>query len=197
MNFTDFKRIIENYLSHCRRLAIIGIGTYYRCDDAVGSVLMQELIKDLHDLLEDQGLVFQDYSGDEYLIYKDLLLLNATVVPEQYTTKICEFAPDHVLILDAAQMGPSVKPGDLALLKKDELKGRLISTHAIPLNQFIDFLNFFGKNSMKFIIIAIQIQSLDYGESISEPVIETKNFLKAFILNYIKKNFFRQDELKC
>jgi len=62
---------------------VLGIGNPLRGDDAVGLRIIQNLMGKVPD---------------------DVLLLECEMVPENYLSKIEQFKPTHVLMVDAAQL---------------------------------------------------------------------------------------------
>jgi len=116
-----------------------------------------------------------------------LLVLNASVAPEQYISMLKEFSPENIVIIDAATMGAAANPGDLAFIETDELDLSTFSTHTISLRYFIEILKTLGVDAECF-VIGIQPATLGYGEALSQPVEETKVFLKSLLLEFIKQN---------
>ncbi|NMC04006.1 MAG: hydrogenase maturation protease [Candidatus Lokiarchaeota archaeon] len=190
MDLHGFETDLLHKLQDTRRLALIGIGADLREDDAVGTLLARELIDEI-----DQGChlppgIDHEHSIDELVKVGGLLVINATVAPEQYITLVKEFAPDTVLLVDAAAMGKGVMPGDIAFIKETELDASTFSTHTISLRYFIEILQTMGLRAT-FLIIGIQPGKLGYGEEISPHVAETKVFLKSMLLRYVRKTFMQ------
>ncbi|MHA1681831.1 MAG: hydrogenase maturation protease [Promethearchaeota archaeon] len=183
MEFPDFQKELLGKLSTAKKLSIVGIGADLREDDAVGNYLARELIKNLGNRGELEGITLE-YSEDEMLVLPWLFLLNASVVPEQYILRMLEFSPDLVVIIDAAQMGEAARPGDISFIDRDEIVLRTGSTHTISVGHFIEILKSMGSGAT-FITIGVQPKLLDYGEDLSEPVERTKVFLLELFSNFI------------
>ena len=173
-----------------RKLAVIGIGADLREDDAVGNVLARELINEVEANHHPGPGTDHEHSADEYVKIGGLLVLNATVAPEQYITLVKGFAPDTVLIIDAAVMGKHARSGDIAFIDAAELDASTFSTHTISLRYFIEILYTLGLKA-RFLIVGIQPEKLGYGEELSQAVDETKVFLKSLLLRYIKQTFLK------
>jgi hydrogenase 3 maturation protease len=62
----------------------------------------------------------------------------AGTMPENITAPIREFHPDHVLMIDAADIGAS--PGTVAIIQPGRIKASLFSTHALPLSAVMEFI---------------------------------------------------------
>ncbi len=190
MDLHSFEADLLANLRDTSRLAVIGIGADLREDDAVGNILARELVTEIE--ANHQPAPGTDYerSTDEYVKIDGLLVLNATVAPEQYITLVKRFVPDTVLIIDAAAMGKHAKPGDIAFIGATELDASTFSTHTISLRFFIEILNTLGLKA-RFLIVGIQPEKLGYGEELSPAVDETKVFLKSLLLRYVKQTFLK------
>ena len=79
-----------------KRVAIVGIGSPIRGDDAVGLYVL--------DLLKDMKL-------------GDTLLLRTETVPESYTGKLRDFNPTHVILVDAANFRG--EPGEVRVISTE------------------------------------------------------------------------------
>lgn len=127
------------------RVAILGVGNPIRGDDAVGPKVIE--------LLESKDL-------------KNVLLVNTESVPEAFTGKVEKFNPTHVLLVDAANFRSF--PGDIKIITGKQIGGQVISTHSLPLNIFITYIE--KSLGVNVILIGIQPVSINLGEPISEPV---------------------------
>jgi len=128
-----------------RRVVIVGVGNPIRGDDAVGPKIIE--------LLETKP-------------FKSILLLNTESVPEAFTGKVEQFNPTHVLLVDAANFRGM--PGETKLITGEQIGGQAISTHSLPLNIFISYIE--KSLGISVILLGIQPMSINLGESMSEPV---------------------------
>ncbi len=190
MDLNSFEADLLGKLRGTRKLAVIGIGADLREDDAVGNVLARELVADIESSHNPYPSTDHEHSADEYVRIGGLLVLNATVAPEQYITLVKCFAPDTVLIIDAAAMGKHASPGDIAFIGAAELDASTFSTHTISLRYFIEILNTLGLKA-RFLIVGVQPEKLGYGEELSPAVEETKVFLKSLLLRYVTQTFLK------
>lgn len=133
-----------------KRVVLVGVGNPIRGDDAVGPRIIE--------LLESKPL-------------PHVLLLNTESVPEAFTGKVEQFNPTHVLMLDAANFRGA--PGETKLITGEQIGGQAISTHSLPLNIFISYVE--RSLGIKVILLGIQPLSIGLGEPISEPVEATAN----------------------
>ncbi|MFX0101695.1 MAG: hydrogenase maturation protease [Candidatus Hodarchaeota archaeon] len=188
MDFNDFESDLIAKLEGSNRLTIVGIGADLREDDAVGTILARELILLVKNELDEDGKASDDFSDQELIKFKNLLIINATVVPENYMTTIQEFKPDQVVFIDAANLGEQGTPGDIAFVNLEDLGRYTFSTHSISLDQVIEIMKSLGVKS-KFITIGIQLKRKGYGEQLSEPVEQTKIYLLKLLSQFIKEKY--------
>jgi len=140
----DYEEELEEFLGSRdnRRVAILGIGSPIRGDDAVGLKVL--------DFLMEMDL------GD------DVLLLRTETVPESFTGEVREFSPTHIVLIDAAHFDG--EPGEVSVIPPDKIKGQTVSTHNMPLNIFVEFL----KKSIAENVILLGLQGVNIG--FQEPV---------------------------
>ena len=62
----------------------------------------------------------------------------AGTVPESVRAPVRRSRPDHILLLDAADMG--ARPGTIAIISKGTISGTLLSTHALQLSAVMEFM---------------------------------------------------------
>ena len=128
-----------------KRVVMVGVGNPIRGDDAVGPRIIE--------LLESKPL-------------PNVLLLDTESVPEAFTGKVEQFKPTHVLMIDAANFRGA--PGETKLITGEQIGGQAISTHSLPLNIFISYIE--RSLGIKVILLGIQPMSIGLGEPITEPV---------------------------
>jgi hydrogenase maturation protease len=129
------------------RLALVGIGSVLRGDDAFGVAL----VKRLRPL----------FTGQE-----DVLVLNAGSVPESASGPLRRFAPDLVILIDAARFGG--QPGEISLLDWKEAEGFSASTHSLPLGMVAGFLEF--ELGCEVMLVGVEPEQLGFGLKLSKPV---------------------------
>lgn len=99
------------------RLALMGVGQELRGDDAAGIATARSL---------------QSLSGKHWLI------LDAGSAPENFTGRLRAFAPDLLVIIDAAQMGEST--GTTRLFNMSDIENISLTTHALSCHLFARFV---------------------------------------------------------
>jgi hydrogenase 3 maturation protease len=113
----DFELLLRQRLGGAHRVAVVGIGDRLLPHDRLG-MLAAEAIADLH------------LTGVRVFL--------AGTVPESVTGPIRRFRPEHVLFLDAAEMG--APPGTVAVVEPERIHASLLSTHVLPLSLVMEFL---------------------------------------------------------
>ncbi|MGE5344058.1 MAG: hydrogenase maturation peptidase HycI [Candidatus Omnitrophota bacterium] len=151
----EFYRELKNTLSGTDRLAILGIGSELRGDDAAGIEITRRLAETFNDPEESRLAKLRIYHGCS--------------APENYTGAIKAFKPTHLILIDAADLGEI--PGSLFFIDPQVIGGVSFSTHMMPLNIFTQYLE--DEVQCKVIIIGIQPEKLDFtpGASLT-PIVE-------------------------
>jgi hydrogenase 3 maturation protease len=131
------------------RIAILGIGNSLRSDDAAGVLVARRLAQSrlTHDL-------------------DSILVIDAGHAPENTTAELRHFAPELVILIDAAEVGGA--PGMIRQVEIDEIDGMSASTHTMPLSMLAKYLILELDCEVK--ILGIQPKSIDIGESVSEAI---------------------------
>ena len=111
--FTTLRQRIQDG----KRLAIVGIGDELFPHDRAGMWAARKIEK--HHL-----------PGVEVFL--------AGTVPESVTGPLRRFQPDHVLFLDAADMG--ARPGSIIIIDPEHIDASLITTHALPLTVVMEYV---------------------------------------------------------
>lgn len=126
-----------------------------RGDDALGSVLAQELSK-------------------MFPKKENVTVFDGKTVPENFTGAIRGEHPSHIILLDAVEMGK--KPGYTELITKDQIANYNISTHAMPISFLITYLE--STCPAELIILGIQPKNMGL---INEMSIEVQNSVKIIL----------------
>lgn len=133
----DFEVEMERRLEGARRVAFVGIGDELQPRDRLGMLAAREI---------------------GALRLKDVRVFLAGPVPESFTAPIRRFRPDHVVLLDAADMG--LRPGAVDVIDASRVRGTRLSTHALPLSVVIEYL----ETTAKVPVTLVGIQpDLDHG----------------------------------
>ena len=154
----NIKKELKKWLSDAEKVVVAGIGNPIRMDDFVGVKIVQNLRRKVSD---------------------KVYLIECETVPESYTQMIVDFDPTHIILIDAAVMGKRL--GDSVLIEPESLPVfSAISTHALPLRIFCDFLK---KNTKaKIALLLIEPARTSFGENLSPTVEDSaKRIVNLFI----------------
>lgn len=150
-----FESQLDNFLSDCEKLIVLGVGNKLKSDDGVGPFIISKL-------------------KEESIENKNLLFIDAETVPENFTGKIRKENPTHLIIVDACLMG--LKPGDMQIVNKYEFANIGISTHSMSLSFFVRYLE--KGTEFKIIFVGIEPETMDWGE---KPTPEVEKAANEFI----------------
>jgi len=140
---------LENWLSNAQRVIIAGIGNPLRKDDFVGVEIVRNL----------QNKVSQS-----------VYLIECETIPESFMEQITEFKPTHILIIDAALL--NLKPGFSKLVEPGQMvKQTAISTHALPLRIFCEYLA--KTTGATIALLLIQPRDSGFGEGLTTELRKT------------------------
>lgn len=115
-----------------------------------------------NDLLGDDGV--GPYIADN-LLGSDWSVINAGIVPENFTRMIREMRPDQIVIIDAVHM--DLPPGSVRIIPPDVIRDYGIGTHQIPLPFFIEHC----ASVSPVVLIGIQPGCLDPDTVLTPPVL--------------------------
>ncbi len=127
------------------KIAVVGIGNELCGDDAAGVTIARAL---------------QPYESDQ------LLVIDAGPAPENCTGPLRRFAPDLVLLVDAAQMDET--PGAISCVAWQDTTGFGASTHTLPPYVLAQFL--MATLECDVALVGIQPASMGYDEPCSPEV---------------------------
>jgi hydrogenase 3 maturation protease len=131
------------------RIAILGVGNEFRSDDAAG-VLIARALSNRACALDREHL----------------LIIEAGHVPENTTGELRKFAPDLVLMIDAAEIGG--QPGAIQWIPEEAIDGMSASTHSLPLSMLARYLTLDLHCTVA--LLGVQPGSNEISNGISEEV---------------------------
>lgn len=130
---------------------MLGIGSVLRADDAAGVRTARHLQRELR----------------RFRPVADVAVFLGGTAPENLSGSIRAFAPTHVVMLDAAEMGEV--PGSARLLNVEALdSARPHSTHSMPLSLLAGYLR--ASIGCEVVVIGIQPESTAQGGRMSKSV---------------------------
>jgi hydrogenase 3 maturation protease len=146
----SLKKTLKSKLKDARRVAILGVGSDLRGDDAAGILVAGQFAR-------------QASKAGQRLKYR--IFIGGTA-PENLSGQIKRFNPTHLVIIDSADLG---KPaGHVRLIERQELDGISFCTHRLPLKVMVDYLA--QAINCAAIIIGIQPKTISFGSQPSKAV---------------------------
>jgi len=156
-----WQKELQTRLAAAGKVAVLGIGSPLKTDDAAGMMLIEELAQ--------RGVASEQ-----------VLLIPGSTAPENFTGVIREFAPDLLLAIDAAHM--NLAPGTIALLEAEELSGLEFSTHMLPFSLMQQYLAGVGVDEI--LLLGLEPLSTEFGLTTSMPVAKSVRELAAFLADH-------------
>lgn len=133
------------------KIAFLGVGSPLRADDNVGNRIVATLETKLKAGLDQE---FQFYQGES--------------APENFTGAIRDFSPEYLILFDAAELGKP--PGTFSIISAEQIEGISFASHVLPLKIICNYIS--ATVGCQIIMVGIQPQSLEFGESLSALVME-------------------------
>ena len=145
------RTILRRKLAGAKRIAVLGIGSELRADDAAGILAARQLKKALAG--RKKGRAVKIFLGE--------------TAPENLTGEIKRYKPSHLVIIDSADLRK--RPGTIFVFTPQEVGGGVsFSTHKMPARILVDYL--VASLGCEVAIIGIQPKSVDFGQDISRAV---------------------------
>ena len=110
-------------------------------------------------------------------------VLDCGTTPENYTSLVKKHDPEHLIIIDAVEMG--LFPGEIRIVPKEKIGVMTISTHGIPISVLIEYLEQYVKNII-FIGIQPKTMSGEMTESVEKGGQDLVNLIKNNNLDQIE-----------
>ena len=168
------KQELQTLLENAERVAVLGIGSELRGDDAVGLLVLDYLRRKVgpHSLCgrsypAGQRCTALPSEKLQRAARRVVKLFNGGTAPENLTGEIRRFKPGHLIMIDAVDMGK--KPGTIALVDIKKTENTAFLTHKLPVKLMLDYLA--AEMTFTVIFIGIQPKNLDFGVPVSRPVV--------------------------
>lgn len=152
MSMSSWQNLLRARLAKRPRpkVAILGIGNELRGDDAAGVIVARELNNACSGLPNPSG------AGRS-------LIIEAGAAPEAFAGQLRRFAPDLVIMIDAAQLNEP--PGTIRVIEWQDTLGLSASTHSLPLNVIAQYL--ISELACDVIILGLQAAANDFDTPLS------------------------------
>ncbi len=141
----NLKVLLKKNLKGAKKIAVLGVGSALRSDDAAGLLVAEELKK---------------------VKIPKLKVFFGSTAPENLTGEIIKYKPSHIIIVDSVDM--EQEPGSILLIDPQVVEGVSFSTHMLPVKMIVDY--FLESLKCEIVIIGIQPKTLEFGETVSEEV---------------------------
>lgn len=143
---------LRDRLKGMTSLAVLGVGSELRADDAAGMMLVEKLSEAF-----PRGKC------------PSLLLCPGETAPENYSGKIRTFAPSHLLIVDAADLDK--EPGEFVDINPRDVGGPTYCSHLLPIKVMVDYV--VDGTETNVTLLGIQYKSLAFDGEMSVEVRNT------------------------
>ncbi|MCL2473039.1 MAG: hydrogenase 3 maturation endopeptidase HyCI [Treponema sp.] len=161
IQMNDIRKLLAAAISPEQKTAILGCGSILRGDDAAGCRIAERL---------------SDLDGNAKAFYGG----NA---PENLTGEIKRFCPDMLLVIDAA--GLEQPPGTVAFVPPESVSGATFSTHMLPLNVMLNYLQ--RETGCGVRLLGIQAASLASGTEMTPAVNAAVDMIVSVLLELLGK----------
>ena len=157
------KTALKKLFDKAEKVALLGVGSDLRGDDAAGLLVAKLLSQSL----KKHGS-FKVFFGD--------------TAPENLTGEIKRFCPTHLVIVDSADMHEAA--GVVKLINPDQVGGLSFCTHSLPVKIMADYL--VQSLGCQIAIIGIQPKALDFGSSVSKEIKKAVNDIAGVLTDVLK-----------
>ncbi len=137
---------LSSFLQNAKRVAVVGVGSELRGDDAAGIEVLKGMRKKLR--------------------AANVLLIDGGTAPENSTSQIRRFKPSHIVFVDATDFEGG--PGDVVIAEPSAIRGHSVSTHTVPISALAGYLR--EEIGAESILVGIQPKSVSMGAGISSGV---------------------------
>ena len=148
-----------------RSVAVLGVGSELRGDDAAGMLVSGRLEAHFQGRLNPSE--FRVFAGE--------------TAPENCSGELKKFRPSHLVIVDSADFGKD--PGETVLASPEEITEISFTTHRLPLFVFTDYLTAEFPCSIR--ILGIQPGTLELFHPVTARVQEAVESVTAVLIDAI------------
>ena len=145
------ERTLKDKLRKAKKIALLGIGSELRGDDAAGVIIAENII---------------NACRKNKKLQKKLKSFIGSTAPENITGEIKKYKPTHLVIIDSVDMNE--KPGAVKLIDLEHIEGITFCTHKLPVKILTDYLT--KSIGCDIVIIGIQPKQFGFGMKLSKEV---------------------------
>jgi hydrogenase 3 maturation protease len=155
---------LSEWLKGSKILVILGVGNPMRGDDSLGL----EMIKRLKNKVP-----------------KNIKLIECGSVPENYTSKIKQFNPTHVLIIDAIHA--NMEPGAVCITQLENIDESFTSTHTLSLRFLSKYLE--KTLNVKTLLLGVQVEKLSLESGVSPKIRKAIDDVSEILIRLFTETF--------
>ena len=148
------------------KIAIIGIGNELNGDDAAGVLIVRKIKNNLPE-------------------NKQILIVEGSIAPENYTGVIRNFKPDWIWLFDAADLGD--KPGSVQLIDLEKVQSIGADTHRLAPTLLLSFLSL--EMEFKAFLFGINPESVEPFTEVSDTIEKSIENTSKFFLLWLKNTY--------
>jgi hydrogenase 3 maturation protease len=148
----ELRLALTRRLEGARSIAVLGVGSELRGDDAAGVRAAERLSR----MREARAGARRDAPPSLHVII-------GGTAPENVTGEIKEISPSHLIVIDCADMG--LPPGTIRILERGDIDGASFGTHRASLGILLDYVS--GEAKCDTFVLAIQPKSLGFGAGLT------------------------------
>lgn len=163
----DLYAYLTQRLDGARRIAVLGAGSVLRGDDAAGVIVSERLREAFH--------------ADPH---PHALVCVGETAPENYSGKICNFQPTHVILVDAADVGAPA--GEVIEIDPQKVGGPTFCSHMLPLRVMTNYI--IDGTGADVMLLGIQYESLEFDSPMTQNVEAAARNLTAALTRFIREN---------
>ena len=141
--------MLKERLRGVHKLAVLGAGSVLRADDAAGVHVVENL-----------------QATFDSVKHPNLLFCIGETAPENFSGKIRRFAPDLLVVVDAADLG--LQAGTVAEIQPDAVGGPTFCSHMLPLRVMIDYL--IQETGTRVTLLGIQYKSIAFDAGMTPEI---------------------------
>ncbi len=162
---------LKDKFMDAQKLAVLGAGSTLRGDDAAGMRVVEELQAEF-DLKQ----------------YPKLLFCPGETAPENYSGKIKQFCPTHLLVIDAADV--KATPGSIMEIHPEDVGGPTFCSHMLPLRVMIRYLA--QETGTDVTLLGIQYKSIEFDTGMTDEVQAAVNEVSCALKRVIREIFIEE-----
>jgi hydrogenase 3 maturation protease len=163
------------------KIVILGVGNRMRGDDAIGSIIAEEILRLAQN---DRQFMCHSEGAEATEESHKLIIYDTETTPENFIEKVVGLKPDRLIFIDACNFGGQA--GEYKLFEDEEIKEiayGLLSTHTLPLVLTIELIK--KQHNCKVALLGIQPKSFTMGSDLSSELIGVKDNIIQFIKKLI------------